>query len=497
MLSAIRTAEENAERARIRRDSAAPRVRLDALAPCDIQFDSAALRLAEGETRHWTVTEPVTLGIPGMLSLTVEAGDGGDALEARLTEAEEHLRNLLAQYGIAHPEDAPGLLEKRREAERIIQDHKRVEEENLRDLQYSGAADGLVERILGLVETVAAYERTRQEGVPLPLTLDAAKVEMEAAKKALDAVAKPCESARAAWRSAEKTERENAKEQVNRLEADKNLKEREIATLRQSLAELRRTATDEELDTIFADADSAYSDASRAVAVVATELDGHNPAQVRERLDTLGKALAKTLGEKTETGNRLAVLEVEVDGLGGKGLNERAAEAEAAVERTRLALNAELRKAEAAKLLYEVVDEARARSQKAYILPLRKEIEELAKSVFSTDVGVELTPDLRIASRITNGQAVVFDQLSGGAREQFSLIHRAACSLAVSRDGGVPLILDDALGYSDAERLVGMNEVLSRAARKCQIIILTCRPGRFGYLEPALRIRMEDALGSV
>jgi uncharacterized protein YhaN len=95
-----------------------------------------------------------------------------------------------------------------------------------------------------------------------------------------------------------------------------------------------------------------------------------------------------------------------------------------------------------------------------------------------------------------NGQSLAFNHLSGGAREQFSLIHRAACSLAVSKDGGAPLILDDALGYSDAERLIGMNEVLSRAAQKCQIIILTCMPSRYGYIEPALRINMEEILAN-
>ncbi len=489
----IREAAETVERARIRRDSAVPKLHINALAQCDLALDGSELHMAEGETRQWTVTDTVNLDIPGKLSITVTAGDGGSNLEAQLSEAVEQLRALLAKYGIDNPDDAPGLLEKRKEAERIIQEHKRVEKENLRDLQYSGAADGLVERILGLEETVAAYERTRSEIVPLPLTLDVAKVELDTAQNTLDAVTKSCESARAALESA-KTERSNAREQVFQLQAEKNLKEREIATQSQSLAELRRTVSDETLNRTFADADSAYSDASRAVAVVATELEQHYPALVRQRLETLGKTLAETAGKKEETNNELSSLEVEINILGGTGLNERVAETEAAVERARLTLNAELRKAEAAKLLYEVVREARERSQKAYILPLKKEIEGLAKSVYATAVGIELTPDLRIASRVMNGQRVVFDNLSGGAREQFSLIHRAACSLAVSRDGGVPLILDDALGYSDGERLIGMNEVLSRAAQKCQIIILTCRPTRFGYLNPTVRINMQEAL---
>ena len=492
-LKKIHEVQKNVELARIRRDAAVPRVLLDAIAPCDIVLDGDAVRLAANEQRTISVSGAVNLGIPGVLSVTVTAGDGGDGIEDKLMEAEECLRTLLAKYGIETADDAPLMLEKRREAVRIIDDHKRVFKENLRDLAYSGDAGGLVERILGLEEKTADYELARSDEIAIPPSLDLAEMERVNAGKVHDEAVNAYNEAKSALKSAETGQR-TATEEVSRLEAEKVVTERELESLRQSLEKLRKTETDEMLDKAFADADATYSDANRAVAVIETELKELNPEQVRQRLETLDKALTKTASEKADVRVKLAGLVVEVESLGGKGPNERAIEASADLERHKARLNAELRKAGAAKLLYDVITETRGCSQRAYLIPLKNQIEELARSVYSTNVGVELTPELKIASRIMHGQSVAFNHLSGGACEQFSLIHRAACSLTVSKDGGVPLILDDALGYSDAGRLIGMNEVLSRAAQKCQIIILTCMPNRYGYIEPAVRINMEEIL---
>lgn len=489
----IRAAESEVAQARARRDAAIPRIRLDAIAPCDVVLDGETLHLTPGGGRELPVTDSVNLEIPGMLSVKVTPGHGGDNLEEQLTKAGERLHRLLARYGMEDPADAPGILEKRREAERVIVDHKRVEKENLRDLVYSGDIGGLVERIAELEEKNAAYERKRPAEPALSPDLDRARMERDKTEEAREAAIENHREAEAAWEAAAAAQR-LAKDELIRLEAEGNSAVRELERLRLSLEESRGGATDADLEADYANADAAFSDASRSVAVIETDLKTLGSELVRGRLDTLRAALARTAGEKTDARERLARLEAELELIGGNGLNERVEETEADLDHKNRLLRAELRRAEAAKILYAVISEARERSQKAYVLPLKNQIEDLARSVYATNVGVELTPDLQIAGRIMNGQTVVFAQLSGGAREQFSLIHRAACSLAVSKDGGVPLILDDALGYSDTARLIGMNEVLSRAAQRCQIIILTCMPSRYAYIEPAARIDMEELL---
>jgi uncharacterized protein YhaN len=98
---------------------------------------------------------------------------------------------------------------------------------------------------------------------------------------------------------------------------------------------------------------------------------------------------------------------------------------------------------------------------------------------------VEISEELQIASRTAKGVTVPFDSLSGGTREQLSLIFRLACSMIVAKDGGTPLLLDDALGYTDPERLRLMGAVLAKAAKECQVVIFTCVPDRYSNVGEA------------
>jgi uncharacterized protein YhaN len=132
----------------------------------------------------------------------------------------------------------------------------------------------------------------------------------------------------------------------------------------------------------------------------------------------------------------------------------------------------------------------RDKVRRAYVAPLKERIEHLGRLVFDVSFQVDVNEDLQIASRTTNGITVPFDSLSGGTREQLSLLFRLACSMIVAKDGGTPLILDDALGYTDAERLRSMGVALDRAARECQIIIFTCVPERYSYVGEATLVSM-------
>lgn len=181
------------------------------------------------------------------------------------------------------------MLEKRREAQRIIADHKQVLKDNLNDLVYSGESGGLVERILGLEEKLSTYTRTRTEGVAIPANLDLAERERIDAKKAHDEAVKDSHAAEAAFKLAEE-KRRSANGDLVKLEAEKMHTERDLAGWRQSLNEMRKTETDEMLEKAFADAVAAYSDATHAVALIEAVLKELNPELVRERLESLGKA---------------------------------------------------------------------------------------------------------------------------------------------------------------------------------------------------------------
>lgn len=83
------------------------------------------------------------------------------------------------------------------------------------------------------------------------------------------------------------------------------------------------------------------------------------------------------------------------------------------------------------------------------------------------------------------------EKLSDGTREQIAVLGRLAFARLLADAGhDVPLILDDALVFSDDERLGAMFKALERASTAHQVIVLTCRMRAFDGLA-GTRVRMQ------
>lgn len=54
----------------------------------------------------------------------------------------------------------------------------------------------------------------------------------------------------------------------------------------------------------------------------------------------------------------------------------------------------------------------------------------------------------------------------------------------------MPVVIDDALGFTDAERLTRMAEVFDAVAGDGQVIILTCSPQRYAGVQTARHIEL-------
>ena len=99
---------------------------------------------------------------------------------------------------------------------------------------------------------------------------------------------------------------------------------------------------------------------------------------------------------------------------------------------------------------------------------------------------MELDEDLQIVRRTLDGITLDISQLSTGAREQLGVLSRLACATIVSpMDGGAPVMIDDSLGWSDPKRLQGMGAAIAAAGKQCQVIVLTCTPGRYSHVGSA------------
>ena len=136
------------------------------------------------------------------------------------------------------------------------------------------------------------------------------------------------------------------------------------------------------------------------------------------------------------------------------------------------------RRARAADLLHRTLTARRSEALRAYQEPFHRAVVELGALVYGREFDVRLGDDLTILSRRIGGVTVNYDSLSGGAREQLAVIVRIACARLVGTDG-VPVFLDDTMGYTDPTRRLTMGAVIAAAATTSQVIVLTCDRARF------------------
>ena len=151
------------------------------------------------------------------------------------------------------------------------------------------------------------------------------------------------------------------------------------------------------------------------------------------------------------------------------------------------------RLASAADLLRSVMTRHRDAARLRYVDPFRREVERLGRIVFGDDFEVEVDGDLRICSRTLGGRTVAYESLSGGAKEQLGIVARLASAALVAKEDGVPVVIDDALGFTDAARLAKMGEVFNAVGGDGQVIVLTCSPERYSAVTGARHLELTTA----
>jgi hypothetical protein len=215
------------------------------------------------------------------------------------------------------------------------------------------------------------------------------------------------------------------------------------------------------------------------------DLEQEDPERIRKLAENARKVEQRADRELRKKEDERVQVAAQLELLGEKGLYDELEDI-----RTRLAHaeqngSAVRQRAAAAKLLYETMCRKRDEARRGYAAPLRDKIVQLGRYIFNHSFDIELDDDLAIARRTLDGLTLPFKSLSVGTQEQLDLIVRLACSLLVDEKEGVPLIFDDTLGHTDPYRLEGMGAVLSHVGERCQVIVLTCTPGRFAHVGDA------------
>jgi DNA repair exonuclease SbcCD ATPase subunit len=477
-------------RADARLDAQAPRLELEAAAPLSLEVEGEEIRLLPGHRWERRVAERLELGYGDLRLRLVPGVDAAQEGRERRRLGEE-LADLLRRAGAESVTALRALAERRSQVEA---EARRLRAEREEALGGETAAE---------VEARLAEARARAEALgaarpadrPPPLGWEEAEAARRTAAEGAEAARQEEERRLEALRRQESGVQEAA---MARERASARCKEaaEHHSMLRDRLEEERRRREDADLERQAAAAAAALAAAREEERRIAAELRALDPDSVTMRLSN-ARALvdsARREGERLE--GEIHRLRGALEARGGEGLDERLAAAQAALERA----DAERRRIEvrarAARHLVELLAEARAEALARYREPYRHALERYARAVFGPDTRVELDEDMAVRELVEEGVPILFPRLSTGAQEQLAVLARAACARLAAADGeGVPLVLDDAFGYSDPDRLERLGSVLRDVADVGQVIVLTCVPDRYRWVSGADIVRVERDRG--
>lgn len=484
-LDKIKKAELDYNSACAQMEIGSPSVLLRSISKCRLSIDDTEVVFDINEVRKISVSDKTKVSIPGTLDIEITAGSSIEGLAKKVEATHHALEVACADANVADSDEARKAYDERQEASRVVENKFRVEKADLRDINY----ESLEKRLYNLQQSVPNYLAVRVKNPAICPDFDTAKKERTKAGANLQAANDELENTRKVFESARSFFDEiniQHKQAVAKLEQlAKDLKQTQ-----ENLNNARRKEPDETLEANLAAANRAVLSEDTACRSAIASLEACNPEQVRALADST-KGSLKTIKSSHDSKDKvLTEVQTCLKIKGEDGLHEKLNAAENQLEQLEFKIRATTLRANAAKCLFDTMCEERDRASRAYVAPLKEKIERLGRLVFDPSFQVTIDDDLKIASRTISGITVPFDSLSGGTKEQLSLMYRLSCSMLVAKDGGTPVLLDDALGYTDPERLKLMGAVLSVAAKECQIVIFTCVPERYAFIGDAAVVAM-------
>ena len=467
-------------------ETSAATVEATALSAQSVLINDQMVAMSAGDVQRAHVTGDWELVVPDAFKVRVLAGYESKDLAADLEAAREEHARLCARGGVSNLAEARQRADERRDAERSRAEAIRAIEENLRDL----TPEGLAQKLEGLAKRVASYPAGRPQAPPLPEDFDQAKKvvsDAEAEAEERQSEVERCEAIAETAAEAKRAAETDAKVQALKLENARDA----LRRAEQKLQEARRERSDLDLDGALGARQAEVRKAATALGHAEGELRAHDPETLRAKLDNAQRV--KTRAESELKDNQVCQrdLRVTLEAKGEAGLHTRLNDARSRHQQLSGQKDRTEERAQAALLLYQTFERRRLEARQRYIAPFKDHIEQLGRIVFGSTFEVELDGDLRASKRTLNGITLDVEQLSVGAREQLGVICRLAGAALVSPDGGgAPVVVDDALGWSDPSRLQSMGAAIAFAGRQCQVIVLTCTPDRYAHVGNAQVVRL-------
>ena len=456
--------------------AARPDVRFTYVSGVDGAFKVAGRAISHGEIL--SADGPLVIDVEGIGRIAISAGAsaGIDDLAADLAARRRSLADWLAGAGCNDLQAARQALSRRRK----LENEAHQLQSQLATLSPRGL-QALVSELAELTPMLAA--RAESEGpVEGPRErLDAEVVRLAEAERAMekqrDAALREHGELQSAYREL-RSRLATMREQLDRLEAEVPravARADQQAALGEALAAAEREASAsqrglDELAPVIAD-EATHQRLARALAAAEDEVrqaDGESRRLALEISRLEGELAASRQGVRASD---LAEVETQL------------ADCEARLSRHEDDVAA-------LSLLLEILAGLERESRSRFLAPVITRITPYLHGLFDTAV-ITLQENLGVEAVVRNGATNSIDRLSTGTQEQISVLVRLGFArLLADRGSSMPVVLDDALVYSDDDRIGRMFSALETASQYHQVIMLTCRSeiaGRFGGTKLALR----------
>lgn len=489
-LTAIEQAAAEHDQALAAQRALAATVMVKAIAAQRFTVDGQPVPLAAGESLDRLATETVTLEIPGQFAIQVMPAADAAAVAERVRHSGALLTSALTAAQVTDLADA-----RRAHQEHVAAVARARAARTTADRAGVAAEGGLSGRRDELSRLIADFLAARPSGSPLPADLGSAR---DAARKARE---QATAARRAATRAREALRAQQAGDHRRQLEltairSEYTVRSAELDADRAALATARSVTADDTLAGTATVAAQRSEQARRDADLLAAQLRATDIDVALAATAVAERALTRLTDDARHAKEQLIGVQARLEAYGSQGRYDaldRALSDQQAADRRWSAVSA---RARAARMLQEVVVKHRDRARADYAGPFGQELNRLGRLVFGDTFNVEVDADLVVARRTLHGRTLDFQALSTGAKEQLAILARLAAAAVVAPGDGVPVFLDDALGFADPDRLQRIGSAFL-AAPNTQLILLTCWPDRYRDIPGAQVIRLGGDAGRV
>lgn len=414
-------------------------------------------------------SRPLVLEIEGIGMITVVPGssEDGTAAQARLAALKRRFQKLLSEMGVGDADAAREARARIRNSEQAIEKSRAM---------LSGLAPEGIDALSREVGELKGQLDDDVDTLDLPQQSDIAERIGEVARRLASE-----RSVIAASRAAH--DRVMRELSLAQAKADNNARRQKVLEERLG-PEASRQRQRSDLKRIHDDVVREANDLRRQVAAFEeTAPEGNELERLEHEFQAARAAEQKASDEAHRLQLNVRHLEGLIEAADEAGVGRRVGELEGELERARAEVEKCERDVAVLDLLGSTLEEAQRATRDKFVQPVIKRIVPYLNVVFP-EAKLVFDDKLRLTGLTRGGVVEDAVSLSDGTQEQLAVLVRLGFGRLLAEAGTpVPVILDDALVYSDDERIGRMFAALQLASRAHQVIVFTCRQKAFAGLD--------------